>query len=253
MSRIRNIKPDTFIDPDLAELGFAARYFFIGLWCQGDREGRLRDEPKRLAIQIIPFDLNKVDAEVLLSELSPRFIRRYEISGVRYIQIVNFCRHQRPHINEQPSNIPKEPKESTKDGTPRESSVQGTTKVVPRTLYKGEGKGDGEGNTDSSEPLKAVATEPPILTFPVVGKVNEWHLTRSAIYPLKQAFPTSDISAECRKALAWVQANPSKRKTPRGMAAFLYRWIERGQNGWANNKQIPKDPYAGLRQAADHA
>jgi hypothetical protein len=151
MARIRNIKPDTFLDPDLAELGFAARYFFIGLWCHADREGRLRDEPKKLAIQILPFDIGagKVDSETLLSELAPRFIHRYEVSGNRYIQVVNFCRHQRPHPNEQPSNLPQE---SGKVCTSHEITRQGTTKVVPRTLYKGKGegngdrKGDGEGN-----------------------------------------------------------------------------------------------------------
>jgi hypothetical protein len=135
MARIRNIKPDTFVDPDLAELGFAARYFFIGLWCQADKAGRLHDEPKKLAVQILPFDMGRVDADVLLSELAPKFISRYNVAGKRYIQIVNFLRHQRPNIKEADSVIPAEHgKESV-----------GTEKKVQERLIKGSGRGSGSG------------------------------------------------------------------------------------------------------------
>ncbi len=85
---------------------------------------------------------------------------------------------------------------------------------------------------DCSEPLRAAA-EPAILDFPVVGKKdgNLWSLTAHKVQELSAAFPGLDVLAESRKALAWCNANPSRRKTVRGMAAFLYRWMERAQNG----------------------
>ena len=34
---------------------------------------------------------------------------------------------------------------------------------------------------------------------------------------------------ECRKALAWVQQAPDRRKTARGMGRFLFGWLGRAQ------------------------
>ncbi len=62
----------------------------------------------------------------LLNELAKRdFIRRYEVDGVRYIQVTNFSKHQNPHRNERQSEIPAPDLHSTsivqapdKDGAP---------------------------------------------------------------------------------------------------------------------------------------
>jgi hypothetical protein len=111
MARMRTIKPEFFKDAALAELPIAARMFFAGLWCQADREGRLRDEPKVLKLEIAPWD-DDVDAEAMLSLLAqPKagksgFIIRYEVGGFRYIHIPHFADHQRPYFKEKPSKIP---------------------------------------------------------------------------------------------------------------------------------------------------
>ncbi len=73
-------------------------------------------------------------------------------------------------------------------------------------------------------------SEPPILTFPTNGKVKEWHLTQSLIETLEDAFPGIDILAEAKKARAWIETNPTNRKTPKGMPRFLNAWISRSSN-----------------------
>ena len=103
--RARNIKPGFFKNDTLAELEFAGRLLFIGLWGLADRAGRLEDRPKKVKAEIFPYD--DVDVGSFLGELAKRnFIIRYEAEGVRYIQIVNFDKHQNPHPRETPSNIP---------------------------------------------------------------------------------------------------------------------------------------------------
>ena len=107
MARARNIKPNFFTNEYLAELDPVARLLFIGLWCQSDREGRLQDRPKRLKIDILPYDNCEVDK--LLNDLACSkgdFITRYEVDGNKYIQIINFNKHQNPHIREIASIIP---------------------------------------------------------------------------------------------------------------------------------------------------
>lgn len=104
MARARNIKPGFFKNEDLAECTPWARLCFAGLWCLADREGRLEDRPKRIKGELFPSDT--VDVEPLLQELVRwKFIHRYEIDGVRVIQILKFSEHQTPHYSEKPSVI----------------------------------------------------------------------------------------------------------------------------------------------------
>ena len=105
MARARNIKPGFFRNADLVELSVEARLLFIGLWTIADREGRLEDRPKQIKMEIYPAD--SFDINSLLSELaSTDMLLRYEVGGKRYLQIVNFTRHQNPHKDERQSTIP---------------------------------------------------------------------------------------------------------------------------------------------------
>lgn len=74
----------------------------------------------------------------------------------------------------------------------------------------------------------ASSTEPVLLAFPTVGTDGpEWRLRRVQVQEWQQAFPGLDVLAECRKALAWINANTGRRKTVRGMPKFLVAWLTR--------------------------
>ncbi len=105
MPRIRYIKPGFFTNDELAEIKPIGRLLFISLWCLADKEGRLYDRPKRIKAQALPFDVANINR--LLDELQEKgFVERYEVDGERYIHIVNFDKHQRPHHKEEESKIP---------------------------------------------------------------------------------------------------------------------------------------------------
>jgi len=105
VARLRTIKPGFFTNEQLAELPMAARLLFEGLWCLADREGRLEDRPKKIKVEVLPYDDENVDW--LLTQLDDAgFIIRYLAEGRPYIQIVNFLKHQSPHPKEAPSQIP---------------------------------------------------------------------------------------------------------------------------------------------------
>jgi len=108
MARARNIKPAFFKNETLVELPVETRLLFIGLWTLADREGRLEDRPKRIKMEIYPADDFNVDS--MLNQLcSGGFILRYEVDGARYIEIINFVKHQDPHYREKASEIPPPP------------------------------------------------------------------------------------------------------------------------------------------------
>lgn len=105
MARARNIKPGFFRNADLVELPYEARLLFIGLWTLADREGRLEDRPKQIKMEIFPAD--NLDCNDLLDQLAGTgMVVRYTHGGKRYLQVVNFAKHQNPHHQEAKSKIP---------------------------------------------------------------------------------------------------------------------------------------------------
>jgi hypothetical protein len=106
MARARNIKPGFFVNEELAELPFETRLLFIGLWTLADRDGRLEDRPKRIKMALFPAD--EVDTNGMLEQLHKAgFICRYVARGIKCIQVVNFEKHQTPHVREAASELPK--------------------------------------------------------------------------------------------------------------------------------------------------
>jgi len=111
MARTRSIKPGFFDNEILGDLPPLTRLLFIGLWTIADREGRLEDKPRRIKKMLLGYD--DVDADgvdqMLQSLQDTGFIFRYEVDGNKYIQVVNFLKHQNPHVREKPSEIPPPP------------------------------------------------------------------------------------------------------------------------------------------------
>lgn len=105
MARMRIVKPGFFANDALAELPALTRLLFIGLWCVADRAGRLEDRPKRIKAEVLPYDDGDVDT-MLQALHESGFILRYSCDEHRYIQVVNFAKHQSPHIKEVASTIP---------------------------------------------------------------------------------------------------------------------------------------------------
>ncbi len=105
MARARNLKPGFFRNADLVELPFHTRLLFAGLWLLADREGRLKDRPKQIKMDLFPAD--EVDIPAAITELTTAgMLERYSIEGQHFIQITNFLKHQNPHKDEKASLIP---------------------------------------------------------------------------------------------------------------------------------------------------
>jgi len=105
MARSRNIKPGFFLNDELAEIEPLGRLLFAGLWTVADREGRLKDSPKKIKACVLPYD--NCDVNELINELwQKKFIVRYSADGENYIAILNWKKHQNPHIKEVKSDIP---------------------------------------------------------------------------------------------------------------------------------------------------
>lgn len=123
MARARNIKPGFFTNDELGELSPLARLAFIGLWGQADFNGNMKCKPKRLKVEILPYD--NVDFAELISELEGcGFVQRYQVGNENFLHVVNFQKHQRPHKNEvlRGTDIPKPVTQQDPNGTDPEQN-----------------------------------------------------------------------------------------------------------------------------------
>ena len=107
MARSRNIKPALFNNEILGVSDPLYTLLFQSLWLIADREGRLEDRPLRIKVEAFPYREN-INVDAMLQWLTEKgFIIRYAYGENRYIQVVNFAKHQNPHKNEKESLIPK--------------------------------------------------------------------------------------------------------------------------------------------------
>lgn len=89
------------------------------------------------------------------------------------------------------------------------------------------------GNTPVPVPVPVSTSEAAALIPLEDG--SDHPVTEAEIAEWRAAYPRIDVLAEVRKARAWCIANPSKRKTARGVARFLNTWLSS-----ANEKAPPK-------------
>lgn len=74
------------------------------------------------------------------------------------------------------------------------------------------------------------APKPFVVLFSCQGPQKTWGLAREQAEEWQAIYPGIGVEAECKKANAWLNANQSKRKTAKGMPAFLVNWLGRAAN-----------------------
>ncbi len=237
MARARTIKPGLFTNESVADCSFPARYLFTGLWTIADRDGRIKDQPRTIKAKLLPMD--DVDCNQLLDELHQNgLIVRYEVDGVKLLQVINFVKHQRPHPSEPESELaaPDTTKQEVVVKKHDKSGKNTTTCALypspfnPITSNPSTYDLPSEGCSESGEAAQS-EPESAVLEFPTDGKAGKhWKLVPSKVREYQEAYPHLDVMAEMRKALQWCRDNPTKRKTPGGMPAFLTRWLNKAQN-----------------------
>jgi hypothetical protein len=117
MPRIRTIKPEFPQSETIGKLTRESRLLFVQLFTIVDDAGRTRAAPRMLASLLYPYD---DDAHGLiegwLDELSLHgAVRRYEVGGAQYLEIVKWLEHQK--IRPSPSRLPSLQRQ---DDSPRE-------------------------------------------------------------------------------------------------------------------------------------
>ncbi len=226
MARIRTIKPEFPHSESMGRVSRESRLCFILLWTLADDAGRLRGSSRMLASLLYPYDddANKHIDKWLDQLSSEGCIARYEVAGTHYVQIMKWLDHQKIDKPSQ-SKLPPFSDNSLPFANAREASA-----------LEGKGEeGNGKGMEDSATPQSA---EPPAITIPLIDK-SEYLVTLQAVAEWESTYPGVNVMQELREMRAWSVANPTNRKTSRGVASFIVRWLSKEQD-----KGGTKSPYA---------
>jgi hypothetical protein len=109
MNRIRTVKPELFRHLALFEAEekyqMPLRIAFVGLFTCCDRRGRFLWQPRRLKVDILPYDDVNMD-DVLNALIESGFIRAYEVNGLVYGCIPSWGTHQYFNGKEADSKLP---------------------------------------------------------------------------------------------------------------------------------------------------
>jgi hypothetical protein len=216
MSRIRTIKPEFFTSEDITSLTPLARVFYIALWCEADREGRLDWKLGTLKMRYLPGD--DCDVAALADELTDAgLIVLYEVGGKRYAEIPTFKTHQ--VINNRES-------ESTRPArvVTRESGV----KAEGKEGKEGKGKEDGESKrTPNGSRL------PP-----------DWEPSQDEIDWAKRERPDVNVPSQSDRFRDYWTAKTGKEATKLDWSATWRNWIRNAhaENGRSSAPANPPAP-----------
>lgn len=189
MARIRTLKPEVWMSPQVMNLSAHARLLFLGLITQADDEGRGSADPRRLKAAIFGGDdCTSTDVRRWLDEVSAqRLVVLYqsENDGLLF-QLPSWRAHQsidRP----KPSHYPSPPNPKTLSTNDRRMIVEPT----PKDREGSEGKGT-EGREGIGTDARARTREPEVAPAPIrvdelvaddVSReaIDEWRKHRHAI------------------------------------------------------------------------
>lgn len=211
MSRIRTIKPEFFTSADIVALSPLARLFYVSMWCEADREGRLSWNTKTFKIRYFPAD--DCDIEAIAQEcIEAGLITLYEIEGKKFAEIPSFKTHQVINNRESESVLP-----------PNTSRVKDAS---PRVL--GEGRKEGK---ERKEPASKRETPIPE-NFTISENVRLWavekgytkldeHLAHFVNTAKAKGYKYIDWDAAFRNAISgnWAKVNETKTAAVRSIFA----------------------------------
>lgn len=90
-------------------------------------------------------------------------------------------------------------------------------------------------NTICAEPESGSAP-PPVISLPLIDG-TEFGVTQEDIDKYASLYPAVDILQELRGMLGWLDANPNRRKTRKGIRRFINNWLSQEQDRGGSHRQ----------------
>lgn len=87
-----------------------------------------------------------------------------------------------------------------------------------------------------------IPTSPVLFKIPLNKTDTHHDVTQADTFEWRELYPAVDIAQQLRKMISWCEANPRKRKTTKGVKAFIHNWLSREQDkGYGANSMVQGD------------
>lgn len=210
------------------QLDPAEEVFYRRLMSKVDDHGLYDGRPSILRTSLFPLRVDRVSEDQIRAWVAKcelvNLLRTYEVGGKPFIQMLNTGWDKRSQ--------PKYPLAT------ENNCLQPRTSVPPVVV------GDVVVGEVCTEDLTVSA---PVAHLPLVDG-SEWGITEADIVGWRKAFPAVDVKGQLLRMREWILANPSKRKTRKGIRRFVVTWLGKEQDrGGKVLPMKPRDDYAGVK------
>lgn len=94
--------------------------------------------------------------------------------------------------------------------------------------------------TSNKSEVEPEATEPIFIEL-ILNTGQMYPVTQKQIEGWKRLYPGVNVEQALRSMAGWLEGNPTKRKTQRGIVRFITSWLDRDQNSGRNQRNEVKD------------
>lgn len=227
--RIRTVKPEFWQDEDLAEVCETSRLVAIGLLNCADDEGFFNANEKLVKSLLFPITDPSVSIHECFKQLMKiGYLKLYKCNEGKktYGYVINFTKHQ-------------------KVNRPSPSKIKGLVDFTEQSVIDHELFTTGTGNREQGKEqgvnssLQKLEGSPVCFQLPLNDN-SLFDVTESQCNKWANLYPLVNIDTELRKILGWLDANPSKRKTRKGVLRFANNWLSKAQDK-GGSKQIQSE------------
>lgn len=247
----RIIKESICTSETVDSLSWFEEVFFYRLIVNCDDFGRFDARPKILKARLFPLK-PEIREDVMVTSLV-----RLHLAGIiivymyderPYLQLVTWGKHQQ--IRNKKSKYPELSDSEMVDfnGWDKEkTTVQDFENICnhlisseikcPRNPIQSESNLNPNCMSGAEIVSEPKATSPPVISLPLNDK-TEHDILQCSIDEWSSLYPAVDVLQELRKMKGWLNSNPSKRKTKKGINRFITNWLGREQDKGGNKPNV---------------
>lgn len=200
--------------------------FFCRLIVNCDDYGVMDARPAILKARLYPLKSVKEVSEKLIVDTrdklcSAGLIKVYYDGDHPYLQMLTWADHQRLRNSKRKYPLPEDCENS-----PQVAADCGLTRAGA------ESESESESNTNQNTNTNVCAEQapaPPVITLPL-NDGTQYPVIQTQVDEWVKLYPAVDVMQQLRNMRGWLDSKPERRKTLRGIKAFITRWLSTEQD-----------------------
>lgn len=254
----RIIKESVCTSDSVDELSWFEEVVFYRLIVNCDDYGRTDARLPILNSRLFPLkSVTENNIKNALNKLSAvGIVCLYMVNGKPFLQLVTWEQHQQIRSKKSKYPAPEDgcivktyddilkPSDNTCYQMKSNVPVIQSNPIQSESEYESESECMHGAEKSASVPQQA----PPVISLPLNDK-TDFDITQENIEHWRELYPAVDVMQELRKMKGWVEANPSKRKTRKGIMRFITGWLSKEQDkgGVKSNGSYDKSAQTGVQ------